>query len=567
MTIRKKRSTILKWVAGVLLSLLLILCAAAVYLGSRWKPLLREKITESVHTASGGLYRIEFKDLHVNLFTGSVTFDSLKLLPDTAVFYQLKAKRKAPSHLFTIRMANLKLSRIQVLTTYFQKKLYIRTIVLNKPSIDMVYHKVIRQADTLREERTLYEQLSKTLKSVQVGHIQMADADFDYYNGKKKQNAVKHLTVNIRDILIDSLSQYDSTRVLYAKNIGFELNGYRSVTKDKMYRMTIDSLSGSVNSHTLKIRNLKLTPLYPDLTFSRKYTIQKDRYDLSFPAIDMTGVDFVRLNNEGTVYARRLSIDGAAVAVFLNRELPPPSMDKGRNYPHNALKRLPFPAIVDTVSLKGVNVAYTEFHEQTKERGTLRLENLEGDILNVTNDSLRLTQNHYTRADLKTSIMGAARLNITINFNLTQAAAPFHYKGSVQPFSMTVLNPLSKPLGQIAIESGRVNHVDFDIQANERRSEGIVHFTYSDLKVNLLKKEEGGKTTEKGVLSFLANTLLVKNDNPEKGKEARVAHVQFSRVPQASFFNLMWKSIFSGIREIAGIGIVPMKNPPPPKKK
>ncbi|MCY1537936.1 hypothetical protein D9M68_734540 [compost metagenome] len=254
------------------------------------------------------------------------------------------------------------------------------------------------------------------------------------------------------------------------------------------------------------------------------------------------------------------------MAVFLNRELPPPPINKGRNYPHNALKRLPFPAIVDTVALKGVNVAYTEYNEQTKERGTLHLKNLRGKVLNVTNDSLRLTQNNHARAELKTAIMGAASLNIAIDFNLTQAGAPFHYKGAVQPFSMTVLNPLAKPLGQIAIESGQVKRVDFDIQANERGSEGRVNFIYSDLKVNLLKKDDQGKNKEKGLLSFLANTLLVKNENPEKEKEARTAQVQFSRVPQASFFNLMWKSIFSGIREIAGIGIVPMKNPPPPVK-
>ncbi len=53
--------------------------------------------------------------------------------------------------------------------------------------------------------------------------------------------------------------------------------------------------------------------------------------------------------------------------------------------------------------------------------------------------------------------------------------------------------------------------------------------------------------------------MLIKNDNPTKDEPERVANVSWDRLPQASFFNLMWKSIFVGIREIVGISIVPMK--------
>jgi len=35
----------------------------------------------------------------------------------------------------------------------------------------------------------------------------------------------------------------------------------------------------------------------------------------------------------------------------------------------------------------------------------------------------------------------------------------------------------------------------------------------------------------------------------------------FQRTPAASFFNLLWKSVFTGIRETVGIGMVPAKGP------
>ena len=558
-TQKQKRNSILKWIGGILITLMVLIGAVALYLSSQWKPILTEKIKEGVYTASNGLYKIDFKNIHLNLVTGSLVLDSLKLTPDTNVFKLLIARKKAPSHLFRVKVAYLKLSRIKIFAAYFDKKINLNSIVLTKPSIDMVYYRVPKRVDTLKDEQTLYQQISKSLKAIRVGNIKVVDADFDYYNGVKKLSAVKHLTVNVKDILIDSLSQYDTTRVLHAKNIGFDLNGYQSISKDKMYTLKMDSVSGSINSKTLKIRGLKLIPMYSDLIFSRKIDVQKDRYDLNFSTIDLTGVDFIKLNTDGSLNIKHLKVGPAKVAVFLNRQLPPPTFDKGRNYPHNALKRLGIETIVETFSLNRVDIAYTEYNPKTREKGTLKLDNLSGSIINLTNDSLRLTKNNYATANLTTYILGTAKMNVKIDFNLTDAAASFSYKGHVSPFNMTVLNPISKSLGEVEVESGNVKSVDFNVNANEKSARGTVRFSYTDLKIKLLKEGEGGKAEKQGLLSFLANTILIKNDNPSKDEPERVANITWYRAPQDSFFNLMWKSVFVGIREIVGIGDMPIK--------
>lgn len=562
-----KRKRFWVWTASIIGALVLIIGIAAIYLGSKWKPMLSEKLKEGVYEGSSHLYRIDFKDIHLNLLSGNVVLDSIELMPDTNVFNQLKIIKKAPTHLFRVKVAHLKLSRVGILTAYLKKKIKMNSIVLDHPSIDMVYHKVPLQKDTVAVEKTLYEQISKSIRSIRVGSIKVVDADFDYYNGTKKLNAVKHLTVNVKDVLIDSLSQTDSSRVFHAKNIGFELIGYKSVTKDKMYTLKVDTVRGSINSKTIDVMGLKMTPMYPDLTFSRKYESQKDRYNLSFDNINFSGVDFIKLNNEGSLRAKKLKIGPAKVAIFMNRELPPPNFDKGRNYPHNALKRLPIQTLVDTLSLNKVDIAYTEYNPKAKERGTLKLDNLTGNILNVTNDSLRLAKKSHAYADLTAYIMGKGKMNVKIDFNLTDQQAGFSYVGNIGPFDMQVLNPLSKSLGLIEIERGQVTKAYFNIRANEKRASGTVRFAYTDLKVTLLKEGDDGKAKDKkGLLSFLANTILIKNDNPTKGEVVRTANVSFERVPQASFFNLMWKTVFVGIRETVGIGVVPIKPMAKPKK-
>jgi hypothetical protein len=555
----KKSKKIAKWIVGVLLTLIVIVGAAAIYLNARWKPLLTAKIKEGVYIGSDRLYRIDFKDIHLNLITGGVVLDNISLYPDSTVFMQLKAIKKAPTHLFRIKLAHLKLSRVGILTAYFDRIIKINSIVLDHPSIDMVYNKVPKNTDNIKDERTLYQQLSKAIKAIKIGQISVLDANFDYYNGLKKLNAIKHLTVNVKDVLIDSLSQFDTTRVFYSKNIAFAMTGYSSLTKDKMYTLRVDTVNGSLNKKTILIKGLKMIPMYADLTFSRKYNVGKDRYDLKFDEIRLSGVDFIGLNNDGSLHAKRLHIGRAKVAVFLNRALPPPAFDKGKNYPHLALRKLPVETLIDTLSLNKINIAYTEYNPKTKERGTLRLDNLSGTILNITNDSLRLLNKNHAYADLTTAVMGAGKLTVKIDFNLTDKNAAFSYVGHVSPFNLKVLNPLSKSLGLVSIESGYVKSLDFNIAANKLGSSGVVKFTYNDLKVNLLKEDDNGIKEKKGLLSFLANTVLIKNNNPSKGEEVRIAKVTFIRVNQASFFNLMWKSIFIGIRETVGLGMVPEK--------
>lgn len=555
----------LKWIGGILGVVVLILAAVAIYFSAKWKPMLTEKIKEGVHNGSHGLYRIDFQDIHLNLLTGSAALDSVSLMPDTNVFNQLKEQKMAPAHLFQIKLAKLKLSRIGVLTAYFKKKIEMNAIILDNPSINIIHNKVTKRPDTVKDERSLYQQISKTLKSIHVKSIRIVDADLDYINGatNKALNSVKHLNVNVKDLLIDSLAQFDTTRFYYTKDISFNLSGYRSTGKDKMYTMKIDTIRGSAMGRSMVIKGFQMIPLHPDLAFTRMYKYGKDRYDLKFDEISFEGVDFMKLNTDGDFHARSLKIGPAKAGIFVNRELPPPpGLNKVRNFPHVALKRLPVPTVIDTVKLENIDVAYTEYNPISQKRGTIYFENLTGQITNLSNDSTHLAQNNHAIADLHARVMKASRIDVRIDFNLTDKNAAFSYKGKVGPMNLLVLNPMAKDMGLVEIESGRMQGASFDIKANASGSSGLVHFNYTDLKVKLLKEgEDGAPVKEKGLLSFLANTLLIKDANPTKGEAARTARVTFERTPSASFFNLLWKSFFIGMREIVGIGIVPVKTP------
>jgi hypothetical protein len=562
MEVKKKKKILIRF-AIIFASIFVLITIGLIILSAKWKPVLSQKIKEGVYNGSKHLYKIDFKSLNLNVLTGSASLGYVTLIPDSNVLDSLKAINQAPANVLEINLKKLEVKHVGILTAYFKKRIDIKTIILEKPSINVIFNKVKKQEN---EDKTLYQSISKSLKSIHIKEIKIKDADVDYINKSKvktTKNSLKHLNISIKDFLLDSLSHQDTTRFYLTKDIIFDIAGYNSITKDKMYKMTIDSISGSIKTKKITISNFKLQPLFKELEFARKYQVQKDRYDLKFNKIEFEDFDFLELSSDQKIYAKALKIGPGNVEVFMSRESPPPpGLDKGQNYPHIALKRLEIPAEINTVSLKNINLKYSEYNPASKKIGYVEFKQLQGDILNVTNDTLALAKNNHALAKFKTLLMGSGNLSVNIDFNLTSPSGAFAYSGSLGNFNLKDLNPLSKSLGLVEIESGNIKQIHFDVKGDWRTAKGSMGMLYNNLKIKLLSDNIDGEGTKKKILlSFLANQLLVKNDNPSKGESARMTQMSNTRINSASFFNLMWKTLFVGIKDIMGVSIVPEKDP------
>jgi hypothetical protein len=83
---------------------------------------------------------------------------------------------------------------------------------------------------------------------------------------------------------------------------------------------------------------------------------------------------------------------------------------------------------------------------------------------------------------------------------------------------------------------------------------GTVKMLYDDLKIAVLGQDEDTKKFKKKGLASIAANILIKNSNPSKRKdEPRVPQVQFERDIHRSMFHMIWKTLFKGIKESAGI--------------
>ena len=127
----------------------------------------------------------------------------------------------------------------------------------------------------------------------------------------------------------------------------------------------------------------------------------------------------------------------------------------------------------------------------------------------------------------------------------------FEAKGSLSPFDLTAMNPITENAASISIRSGQLNRFDFEFSGDSTVANGKLRFAYDDLKIIILA-HRNGNTKEAKFLSFLANSLMVKSKHP-RTRILLPDDIHYYRDPNKSTLNYLWKSVFSGAKNTFGV--------------
>ncbi|OAQ38927.1 hypothetical protein A5893_12885 [Pedobacter psychrophilus] len=552
----RKKHTLLKWIAGIFIVILIIAAAAAWYINNQWKPLLTNVIKNTFTDTTDSLYRIDFSDISVNILSGSVTVDSVSIKPDLDVYQKMIKQGIAPENLISLKIYKLSIKNANPIKVYRQKKLDIKNITIQNPELAVFYTKLKNQKKKKEDNRTAYERLKSTLNSLKIGSIFLNNVKFKYIDQNYEEPKITFLdkmNIRINDLLIDSTSRFDSTRLFGTKDVIAEISDYSFATSDSMYHMKLKHALVSTQNKKLTLTGVGLIPRYPNRTFTAKYKTQQERYQLTFDSVLINDLDFDQLLDERTIKSSNLTLTNGDLNVFMDRGKPAKTIDKGKNFPHLALSRIAWNIIVDTVIIKNTNVAYTEYNPKSKANGTVFFSNMRGRIFNVTNDSASLSKQNTANAYIQTNLMGKGNMNVHIGFNLTDPNGAFNYDGSMGAMEMSALNDLFKNMALVSTSSGQIQSFVFNMKGNKAGAGGTMTLKYQDLKISLMKKDDEEKFKKLGLISFFANALLVNNGNPNGKDPLIVANSYYKRPNESSFFNLMWKSIFEGIKQSVGI--------------
>ncbi|ADY54102.1 hypothetical protein Pedsa_3573 [Pseudopedobacter saltans DSM 12145] len=552
-----KKKHKLKLFAIVLAIVTFIIVCSGIIIAIRWKPILTKTIQNTVLEVSDNLYQVKFADISLNLFTGSVYFKKLEIKADSNVYRGMIKKGIAPENIFNLKIKELTIKNIKPLKVYLKRYLDVKEIRILEPELIITYTRLRNKLNKRIDNRTTYEKIKNTLKSAKLENLKLNEIEFTYIDQslqKPEITKINRVSINVTDILIDSISQFDSTRIFHSKDINVVLNDFNYPTADSLYFVKIAKLNVSTIKKNVTVEGFKLEPRYGEMQFASFFERQHERYSIRFDSIMLEKIDFPALIDYRTIYASKLTLNEGEIAIFLNRSKPKKLIDKAINYPHVALKRVNWSVYMDTVSIKGTDIKYSEYMANTNSKGIVKFNNLRGNVLRVTNDSSALSKQRYINAYLKTAFLGQADLNIHIKFDMIDPNAAFSYEGNLKNLELHALNPISKALAKVSFAAGKISNLAFSVNGNTAGANGTVKILYDGLRVHLMKKDSENENFKKmGLLSFLANALVIKESNPANNEEPRVSHPYYSRPSDASFFNVMWKVIFLGFKETIGI--------------
>ncbi|SEW20528.1 AsmA family protein [Chitinophaga arvensicola] len=540
-------------VAGILTLLVL---GTGWYLNQHWNKLLKRELQGYVSDLSDSLYSVKFKDLHLDVLSGSVTIEQASMVADSAVYQRLLAQQRAPSDVYTISVERLEIKYFKPWRYFIGKNLSAGFLTVTGPSIILEQNATVKDTS---KPKTAYQNISTKMKSIFIGKLVLDSTNVKYVFIRKDSSRVIHqfhnLRVRINDFLIDSVALDDPTRFLYARNYEIGMKDYMNRTRDSLYWMNVRGIRYDAALRTLHVARFELQPRYDRAAFQRKNGVQQDRFEVVFNDISLHNLNPRLLLQEQQIWAQRVNIQSGKVDIYRDRTLPMPPGNKLGQYPHQLLAKLNTPLNIDTLNGSNINLQYTELSPVTGKAGKINFSHVHGRFHHITNIDSLVAKNKHMTADLDAVFMQSGKLTARFDFLLNDKAGRFDVAGQLNNMNGKDLNVITQPLGKIEIKSCDIRELTFNIKGDERKASGHVKLLYQNLKIAVLKQDkdhEGYK--RKGLISFVANALVIKSDNPLKDEKVRTADVNYTRDIQKSFFNLVWKTLFTGVKDIAGAG-------------
>lgn len=554
-----------KIVLGCIAALAIILLIVILFLDSFLTGKLTVKLKEAVLKGTDRLYHIDFAEADLHVFTGTVVLHDISFMPDTAVYHQLQKDGKGPNNLYELRVKRLEVSGVHALNIWLKKEMEVDLVSLKDPEIYISKYADKPHKPAPKDKRTLYQKISKNFKFIHVKAINLNGITLTYRNksgAKPSVSVLKQMDVQANDLLIDSATQADTSRTLYCRDIVTGLTDYTGKSAGGLYTYKIKSIKLSTKTDRLSVAGIDVMPLDANTYFKKS---QDDRFALHLDEVTADHFDYRTFRRQQGLNAAKVTLGKGFFNVFTNPHGKLKTGDRLVTFPNWAIRQLKTSLEIDTLLIKNLDVNYSEHKQESGKTGTVKFMHTICSFYNISNKKELLAKNPLCRVNLTSHFMGKTKLELGFVFNLADKAYSYSYKGHLGPMDLVDVNSAVMPLGLVKIVSGQLKSLDFNISSTQKVSKGRVTFLYNDLKVDVLKPDDEKGYAKKGIISLLANTFILKKDNPDDGKAIpRIADVAFIRPANFPFFKTVWFTLLSGLKAGAGVGKADEKQPGQP---
>ncbi len=542
-------------VYGSIIFLVLAITGGLWYWNSHKKAIVRDKIETAIREKSNGLYKIKMDSLDVDEVGGFLSITNMDLTYDSARYLVLERSGKAPSILLNIQIPEISASGVKTPRALINNEIVGRKLEIKNPVIKIIYTGAGKDSSRNVPTKEIYEQILGNLDLIQADTVLITNAQISTHSLKTGKTGVSIMGVFITlvDVKIDSSSNVDSTRMMFAKKINFTSRELTWSSFSKLYNYSVDSLAVGSDARDLFVKGFRMTPVMNEDAFVRSLPAQDDRFDFSIGNIQLQNINIQQLLDENIV-AENMMVNGISIKIYRDLNIPRDNKNRVGAYPHQLVQKIPMNVNVRKIVVSGGFLEYKEKNNITHKAAKIQYYNVYATITNFTNDKKAIAANNIMTVDMSSKFMNVTPLKVNIQFYLLHPKGRFTLSGTLGAMNATLLNPITEPSGLTRIKNGSINGIEFKGDGYDHGVDVGMKLLYKDLKVSALEMDKNGsKDLEvKKVTSIMANAFI-KNDNPKRNDLARLAQVHVDRNTNRSFFNAIWQALLRAVLVTVGL--------------
>ncbi len=502
------------------------------------------------------LHFVEASEVTLSTLKSEIIFKDISFKPVNNQIIKNLLVKSGKSSTYDVTIDGIQIKGLEFEKMVTDKVIDINQLNFNNSSVILTHYPELKHPQKkTQKELNLYENFKHLLKSIQIHNIDFDDisiTSIKKYSDSTKKFSINRISGDITNFHIDSTHQEYRNRLFYTDDIKFNINDYSFTTGDSMYTVYAGKINISTALSQLYLDSFRLIPNYSKYDFSRKLGYQTDRMDISAESIIFDRMNFSDLIIDKKINIGLVNVNKLDLYDFRDKRVTFPEWQK-RSLPQSMIRKADIYLKIDTIQLNQAHIIYSEKVEKSKGDGEVIFDNMFVTITDITNDKELVSNGAVMKAGVTAYLMGQSLLFGQLEFPLASKQDTFYFKATLSKMDISNFNSMTENLFGVAIKRGKGGIRESIVMGNNDYATGTLVFPYRRLKIAMMNKETGKRGgIGDGILTFLANNILIKSNNPKFGRKIRVGEIYCRRNKQKSFFNYLWKSQLSGIESTFG---------------
>lgn len=538
-----------KILIGVAAFVLVALVVAGYIIAYKYKDIIHKALPSAVADATDSLYHISVKNVSINILNRSVTLKGVHLWADSAEVARRQRDSMAKPMYLDIHVPKLKVSGIMwdKLTGGEGYSCGLFSVV--RPKITIYKTDSALSIYDTASSKPMEREFSASTIRVTNGKVSYA------FRNKADTNKLQfeRCDVELNDWTLSDESLGEQSRFLLAERGTVDIGSMLYAPDNFDYKLSLARIRFNSDDNKLTARDLQLKLKMSQEEFFRKQNMQKEIYELDFPTLEFTDIDRNKLMSKGELHISAIHLNQSKIKLLMNRKLPPNTKSKLGKYPNQLLQKLKLPVYVKTLKVHKADITYSEIVEKTDQKGSIHFSNVSGTASNITNIPALVEKNKYCVLKLEGKFSKYTNTRATFRFLLNDPNGGFSVEARMGTLQARQINEQTKAFASIEVKSLNMKSMHVQLAGDEHQASGNFTMRYNNLGIRILKKPEeveDGKR-KKGLLTFIANNMVIYSNNPMPGEDVRHVETQVDRDELKSFFNLIWKNILQGVQNTA----------------